>query len=270
MMFALGTSLRVQDLYRVLGRPGAFAFGSLAHALLLPLLAIALAHVLSLPGPLAIGLVLIASCPANATSNLFTYLARGDTMLSICLTAGASLTSALTLPFFVKVALAAFGAGAVRLPLLPSALGLFLISTLPVLAGMGLRRFNPALACRIENGMSGFGLIFIVVVLVLAIWSERANVVPALIRAGPPALALNLLAVTFSWAGSGLARLPRGQRVAISLECGLQNFALAAFVSLTLLREPAFLLPAIAYGLTMWLSAIAIVVLARRQWVAAF
>jgi hypothetical protein len=53
--------------------------------------------------------------------------------------------------------------------------------------------------------------------------------------------------------------------VAVGLECGLQNFALAAFVCLTLLERKVLLLPAIAYGLTMWLSATLVVVVARRR-----
>ena len=67
------------------------------------------------------------------------------------------------------------------------------------------------------------------------------------------------------WGVSAVAGLPRPQQVAVGLECGLQNFALAPFVSLTLLEREALLLPAIAYGLTMWLSAIVAVVVARSQ-----
>ena len=98
VMFALGTTLTLADLRRVLARPRGFFLGLLTHAFLLPLLAFAVAGGLGLPGPLAVGLVLIASCPANASANLFTHLARGDTMLSICLTAAASLTSVVTVP----------------------------------------------------------------------------------------------------------------------------------------------------------------------------
>jgi BASS family bile acid:Na+ symporter len=144
-MFALGTTLGADDLRRVLARPRAFALGSL-----LPLLP-----------ETAVGLVIIASCPANAIAGLFTHFARGNTMLAVSLSAAASLMSAATVPLFVNLSLARFLAdpAAVRLPVLPSALGLLLISTLPVGAGMRLRQTRPALAARIEAQMNVIGVL---------------------------------------------------------------------------------------------------------------
>jgi BASS family bile acid:Na+ symporter len=265
VMFAVGTTLTVEDYRRVLRRPRAFFLGVVAHTLLLPALAFGVALALALPGPVAAGLVLIAACPANAVATVFTHLARGDTMLSVCLTAAASLTSAVSVPVFVTLALSVFPAGnAVRLPVLASALWLFAVATVPVLAGMHLRRVRPAAAGAVEARMGTFAIAFIVVVVAAAVWSERSRVLPALLQAGGPALLTNALSVSLAWGASFLLGLPGPQRIAVGLECGLQNFALAAFVALTLLGAPLLLLPAIAYGLTMWLSAVAVVVLARR------
>ena len=111
VMFALGTSLTLEDLARVLRRPRGFFVGVVVHALLFPLLAFALALGLGLPRTLAVGLVLIASCPAAAPASLFTHAARGDTMLCVCLTAAASLTSVVTLPLFMNAALGLFSSG---------------------------------------------------------------------------------------------------------------------------------------------------------------
>jgi BASS family bile acid:Na+ symporter len=266
VMFALGTTLTVADVRRVLGRPRAFLVGTLVHALLLPGLAFALAHALALPGPIAVGLVIIASCPANASANLFTHFARGDTMLSVCLTAAASLTSVLSVPFFVNLALRTFpaGHGTLRLPVLASAFALFALSTLPVLAGMRLRQRRPEAAALVERRMNAFGVAVILCVVAVAVWSERESVLPALAAAGLPALALNLLAVSLGWGAAAGFGLPAAQRVAVGLECGLQNFAMAAFVSLTLLRDRELLAPGVAYGLVMWTGAILVVLLTRR------
>ena len=265
VMFALGTTLTLRDLRRVLERPRGLLLGLAAHALLLPMLAFAVAALLGLPGSLAVGLVLIASCPANATANLFTHLARGDTMLSVCLTAGASLTSVVTVPLFVNSALRFFpaGHGAVSLPAVPAALGLLAVSTLPVLAGMRLRTVRPAAARAVEARMAGFGLLVIVLVVLGAVWSEKERVPAALARAGGAAVLLNTLSVSAAWGLAALFRLKRAERVAVGLECGLQNFAMAAFVALTLMGDATLLLPALAYGLTMWLSALVVVILAR-------
>lgn len=267
VMFALGTTLTFADLRRVLTRPRAFVFGVIAHALLLPLLAFAVARGLGLPGSLAVGLVLIASCPANAAANLFTLLARGDTMLSICLTAAATLTSVFTVPVFVNGALDAFATthGTLHLPVLPAALGLFLVSTLPVLAGMLLRARRPEVARAVETRIGALGLVVVAAVVVGAVWSERDNVLPALVRAGGAALLLNVVSVSLAWGLSALLHLDREQRIAVGFECGLQNFAMAAFIALTLMRDAELLVPAIAYGLTMWLSAFAVLHLTTRR-----
>ncbi|OGB30975.1 MAG: hypothetical protein A3F78_10255 [Burkholderiales bacterium RIFCSPLOWO2_12_FULL_61_40] len=81
---------------------------------------------------------------------------------------------------------------------------------------------------------------------------------------GSPVLLLNVLSVSLAWGLATLMQLPKAQCIAVGFECGLQNFALAAFVSLTLLQDATLLLPAVAYGLTMWLSAFAVLALVRR------
>jgi bile acid:Na+ symporter, BASS family len=270
IMFAVGATLALDDLRRVLRRPRGFLLGLLAHAFLLPALAFGAAAALALPSPMAVGLVLIASCPANVSSNILTHLARGDTMLSVCLTAAASLTSVATVPLFVNAALFLFAGGrtAVQMPMLASALGLFVVSTLPVIAGMWLRQVRPEAARAIEARFGGFGLVVIVLVVAAAVWSEKDNVMPALATVGGAALVTNGLSVACAWGVSAIFGLRREERIAVGLECGLQNFALAAFVALTLMQEPQILLPGIAYGLTMWLSAAVVVLLARRTAIA--
>jgi BASS family bile acid:Na+ symporter len=256
-MFALGTTLTLEDLRRVLERPRGFFVGVVTHALLLPLLAFALGLGLGLPRPLAVGLVLIASCPAAAPANLFTHLARGDTMLCVCLTAAASLTSVVTVPLFLNGALGLFSSehSPVRLPVMTSALALLLVSTLPVAAGMLLRHRRPAAARAVEARTGSIGLVTIAVVLAAVIWSEKGNVLRALATAGGPALLLNLLAVSLAWGAAALAELDFRQRIAVGLECGCQNFAMAAFVALTLLSDSSLLLAPLAYGLVCYLSA---------------
>ena len=266
MMFAVGTTLTLEDLRRVLGRPRGLLVGILTHALLFPLVALALGVALGLPRNLAVGFVLIASCPAAAPANLFTHLARGDTMLSVCLTAAASLTSVVSVPVFVNLALRLFPStyAEVRLPVMGSALVLFAVATLPVAAGMLLRRVRPAAARGVEARVGVLGLLAIPVLVAAVVFTEKDRVFQALAGAGGLALLLNALSVSLVWGVSALAGLDRRQRIPVVLECSLQNFAVAAFVCLTLLADPSLLLAPLAYGLTCFLPAMVIVGLARR------
>jgi BASS family bile acid:Na+ symporter len=105
----------------------------------------------------------------------------------------------------------------------------------------------------------------VVVIILAAVWSVRRDVLPALARAGGPVLLLNFMGVAAAWGAAALLGLDRAQRIAVGLECGLQNFAMAAFVALTLLSDAPLLLPGIAYGLTMYVSAGLVVLGARLR-----
>ena len=266
-LFALGLGLVPDDFRRVVRRPRGFLLGTLGHILLLPALAFAIAAVLPLRPTVAVGLLVIAACPANAASNVFTHLAGGDTMLSVCLTAATSLLAALTIPLVVNLALGIFmpGSAAVTLPLLPAVGGLFAVSTVPVVLGMVVRRRWPTVARAVERRTNAI-LVALIVILVAAVAiSERSAIVPALGEAGLAALLLNAGAVVTGWLLATVARVERPQRLAIAFECGLQNFGLAAFVTLTLMGDARLLVPGIAYGLLMWTTAGVVVWLSRRR-----
>ena len=101
IMFGIGLSLRTADFRAVLRTPRALAVGLSAQLLLLPAIGFTLAVLMHLPPEIAVGLMIIALAPGGATSNVFTYLARGDVSLSISLTALVSLITPFTLRFVI-------------------------------------------------------------------------------------------------------------------------------------------------------------------------
>ena len=110
IMVGMGLSLTLHDFREVLVAPRATLFGLVAQIILLPLVGSGLALALDLSPAMAVGLVIIAACPGGTTSNLFTFLGRGDVVLSIVLTVAASLITIVTLPLFAGWALERFGA----------------------------------------------------------------------------------------------------------------------------------------------------------------
>ncbi|MBF2052936.1 MAG: bile acid:sodium symporter [Candidatus Sericytochromatia bacterium] len=85
--------------------PKAAAVGLAVQILFLPLVGFGLANLLPMDPVLAVGLMLLAACPGGATSNLITWLARGDTALSVTLTAISSFVSVLTIPLILSFSL---------------------------------------------------------------------------------------------------------------------------------------------------------------------
>jgi BASS family bile acid:Na+ symporter len=110
IMWSLGLTLAREDFQRVLVAPRGVAIGMLNLALISPLLALAMAELFGLSPELAVGLVLLGASPGGMMANLLTHLARGDTALSVTMTALSSLGAVVTVPFYLDLAIDHFGA----------------------------------------------------------------------------------------------------------------------------------------------------------------
>lgn len=270
MMAALGMTLRTDDFARLGREPRAVLFGLTGQLLLLPLVAFALASALPLSETLAVGLVLIAACPGGVTSNLLSHAARGNLALSISLTAASSMASFLTVPFLLSLAFQAFGGvgAAITLSVREMMATLFGATVVPVLLGMGLLQFRPALAERLRGplvGVSGTVLLLLIVSLGASLWSSGADV-GGLAARGTPAVALLIaIATTLGWLGGRALGLDAATNRTLGIEIGMQNFTLAMAVSMTFLEEPLYLGAALLYLPLMLLFSSAIVALGRRD-----
>lgn len=266
IMFSLGLALVVEDFRRVFRRPKDVLIGAVSQVLLLPMVAFAIAFTLRLEPALAVGLIIIAACPGGVTSNLLTHLAKGDTALSVSLTAVFSLLSVLTLPLIVGLGVETFmGAAAPDLAVAQIALGSFAIVALPVLAGMGVRRLAPAFAIRFERIARHLATALFALIIAGAIISLRDEIGFYFAAAGVAALALNVMMMALAYGVARGARLGPRQKIAITLECGLQNGTLAIFVALSLIGNDLMSIPGAVYSVIMYVSALLYLLLARHQ-----
>ncbi|MEQ8604358.1 MAG: bile acid:sodium symporter family protein [Marivibrio sp.] len=266
IMVTVGLELSLADFRRVVTQPKAALVGAACQVLLLPAVAFALVSAVDMAPALAVGVMILAACPGGVTSNLLTYLARADTALSVSLTAAISLLSVVTLPLIVGLALAHFTAAneGPEIAVARTVIGVFTITTVPVLIGMAVKWRFPDAARRMDRiGRPAASVLFVVIV-AGAIWSERANVAAYFVQAGPVALALNLCMLGLAAAIARAAALAPAQRAAITLECGLQNGTLAIFVALTLLGSREMMIPGAIYSLIMFPTALAYLLIARR------
>lgn len=266
IMLAMGLALTVADFRRVATAPKAFAVGAVNQVLVLPLIAFGICLAVPMEPELAVGLMILAACPGGVTSNLLTHLAKGDTALSISLTAVMSLLSFLTIPFIVGFALDWFmGRDAPPLPILNTLLSILAITVVPLLAGMAVKAVAPAVADRIEPGFRRAATALFIVVVVGAVASDWQKLTTHLAQVGPAALALNLATMATGYWSARAFALARPQMIAISLECGLQNGTLAIFIAGVLLDSVAMSLPGAIYGLLMFATAGAFIALLTRR-----
>ena len=271
MMLALGMTLRLADFRRIAAAPAAVLLGMLGQLVLLPGVAFAIARLLELSPTLAIGLVLIAACPGGVVSNALAQLARGDLALSITLTALSSLVSFVSVPFVVSLALQAFGGEEKRVALsfVEMATTLFGTTVLPVLLGMGVRRWRPAAAERLHRPLLGLStgvLMLMIVGLVVGLSRASSELSMAqLVRNVTPAV-VALVAITMAAGAIGARILGLGGATArtITIEIGVQNVNLALVVAMSLLGEQRYGGPAVVYLPVMFVFAGAAIALGRR------
>ncbi len=261
IMFAMGLALKASDFTRLLRHPLPVGLGLVVQMLVLPLVAFLLLHVFPMRPEFAVGVMILAASPGGITSNMITRIARGDTALSITLTAVASLAGMFTIPFITALALQYFMGEALArsLPVGQMALKVFAVATLPVLAGMAVHHLAPRLAARMERVARPVSLAVFVLIVLWAFASQWGSMTRHALEIGPVVIGLNVLVMAL---GLGLATalaLDMPQRVAIAIEGGLQNGALGIFVALNLLREPAMMTPSISYALVMNFTAAALV-----------
>ena len=258
IMFTLGLGLSVLDFSNVFRKPKNFLIGLTSQLIFLPIVGLTLVIIWPLPIEIAIGVMLIAAAPGGVTSNILTFFAKGDIALSVSLTAVMSLLSAASVPIVLAISIGLIGDSSLpdSISLTGIALSMFLIVTLPVLLGMGVRSFLNSLTLKIEKSARFISTLLFVLVLVGAILAERENVVSYFAQTGLVVLTLNILMMLIAFYWSGFFGMGIAQKKAIAIECGLQNGTLAIFVGTSLFGGGLYIIPAATYSLVMYLTSL--------------
>jgi len=258
IMFTLGLGLSVSDFSNVFKKPKNFLIGLISQLIFLPIVGLILITIWPLPIEIAIGVMLIAAAPGGVTSNILTFFAKGDVALSVSLTAVMSLLSAISVPIVLAISLGIIGGSNLpeSISLIGIALSMFLIVTLPVLLGMGVRSFLNNITLKIEKSAKFISTLLFVLVLLGAILAERENVVSYFVQTGLVVLTLNILMMLIAFYWSGFFGTGISQKKAIAIECGLQNGTLAIFVGTTVFGGGLYIIPAATYSLIMYLTSL--------------
>ena len=258
IMFTLGLGLSVSDFSNVFRKPKNFLIGLISQLIFLPIVGLTLVIIWPLPIEIAIGVMLIAVAPGGVTSNILTFFAKGDIALSVSLTAVMSLLSAASVPIVLAISIGLIGDSSLpdSISLTGIALSMFLIVTLPVLLGMGVRSFLNSLTLKIEKSARFISTLLFVLVLVGAVLAERENVVSYFAQTGLVVLTLNILMMLIAFYWSGFFGMGIAQKKAIAIECGLQNGTLAIYVGTSLFGGGLYIIPAATYSLVMYLTSL--------------
>lgn len=257
IMLGMGMTLIPSDFTRILKKPKAILIGLANQLVLLPIIGFLLAIVFKLNPIMAVGLMILATCPGGPTSNLITQVSKGNIALSVTLTAIASILTVFTIPFILSYALAYFGTGTavtIELPILNTILQIMVITIIPISLGMLIRRFKTDFANRMEKPMRIASTVIFILVFIAAIFANLDNIGNAMREVGLVTLLLNILTMGLGYATARLFKLKIKSAISITVESGIQNGTLALVIANSILNNPEMGIPTIAYAIWMFMT----------------
>ena len=266
IMFSLGLSLTIEDFSRVIKQPKDFLIGLICQIILLPIVAFLIVKIWPISPELAIGVIIISVAPGGVTSNILTFLSKGDVALSISLTAIVSLLSVITVPYVLISSIYLLGYDSLikDISLISMAIQMFLIVAIPTLIGMILRKFLTNFAIKFGSIANKISIFLFVFVLIGAIVSEKDNIIEYFAEAGLVTLFLNILMMILAFYIASFFGSAPPQKKAISIECGLQNGTLAIFIGTTLFNGGAYIIPAATYSIIMFITSLIYIFFVRK------
>jgi len=266
IMFSLGLGLTIEDFSRVIKQPKDFLIGLICQIILLPIVAFLIVKIWPISPELAIGVIIISVAPGGVTSNILTFLSKGDVALSISLTAIVSLLSVITVPYVLISSIYLLGYDSLikDISLISMAIQMFLIVAIPTLIGMILKKFLTNFAIKFGSIANKISIFLFVFVLIGAIVSEKDNIIEYFAEAGLVTLFLNILMMILAFYIASFFGSAPPQKKAISIECGLQNGTLAIFIGTTLFNGGAYIIPAATYSIIMFITSLIFIFFVRK------
>ena len=257
IMLGMGMTLIPADFTRILKTRKAILIGLTNQFLFLPFIAFSLAIAFDLSSVMAVGLMVIATCPGGPTSNLITQICRGNIALSVTLTAISSILSVLTIPFILSYALEYFGTevnATINLPIVDTILQIMIITVIPISIGMTIRRFFNDFAKRMEKPMRTASTAVFIIVFIAVLAANSSLIVDAMKEVGLVTLLLNILTMGVGYLTAKLFKLNFKNAISITIESGIQNGTLAFVIATSILSHVEMAIPTVAYSMWMFVT----------------
>ena len=224
IMYGMGLTLTLQDFKEVIHSPYSVLVGVLAQFIIMPMLAIGLSTLFRLPPEIAVGVILVGCCPGGTASNVITFLARGNTALSVTITSCSTLLAPILTPMLTYLLARKW------LPVSMSDMFLSILEIvlIPIILGIITRIFVKE---RAEKATSLFTLIsvFGIILVVAAVVSiNTKNLANSGLLIFLIVILHNGLGLLLGYLAGKILKLPYPDQKAIAIEVGMQNSGLGA------------------------------------------
>ncbi|XDZ51445.1 bile acid:sodium symporter family protein [Neisseriaceae bacterium CLB008] len=224
IMFGMGATLSLGDFKHIVRHPKSVIVGVFAQFLIMPSLAYGLAVTFQLPPEIAIGVILVGACPGGTASNVITYLARGNTALSVACTSVATLLAPILTPaivYFLASQWIEVSASAMVLSVLKMVL-------LPVALGVIVRTLWQNKVDRAAEVLPLVSMFMIALLVAALIGASKDKIIESGLMIFLVVVLHNGLGFLCGYALGALFKLPYADNKAIAIEVGVQNSGLGA------------------------------------------
>lgn len=258
---SLGLSLTKKDFSQLFIYPKSLSVGLFAQMVLLPLAAYILMLFTDFSPAIKVGFIIISVCPGGVTSNLVSYLLKGNVALSISLTVMNGLLCMFTIPLLVNMGLEHYfnRTADIVLPVSSTILHIFLVTVLPAATGVLIRNKLPWIADKMQPVLKYLlpALLLIIFVLKVFVPQEKGGIpltADEIYNIGKWVLAQNFSGILLGYLTGLIFNLEFNNKITIIIEVGLHNTALALLIAGNLLRNAEMQKPVMVYAMFTFIS----------------
>jgi len=271
MVFSVALELRVNDFRRVAKMPRSVVCGLIPQFLLLPVGTWLATLVLDLPPDIEAAMILVAACPGGSLSNFVTHYGRGNTALSVSISAVASLMALVLTPFNFSWMMATNPVTAewlreIRIDPSEIWLSLVLLLAVPMSLGLLLAHHRPDFAERIRKPLGKFSLLALLAFIVVGLVVQRRLLTIEILPLLLIVVLHNASGLLFGWATAKAMRVPERDRRAVIIEGGMQNSGLAlGIIAVQFNSDLGMVIIASLWGMWHIVSGMTLAILWRRK-----
>ena len=260
IMFGMGLTLTLPDFKLVFTRPQPILIGVVAQYAIMPLTGLLVASLLRLPPELAAGVILVGCAPGGTSSNVVTYLSRGDTALSVTMTSVSTLLAPILTPTLTLLLAGQY------MPVNGTAMALSILQivVVPVVGGLVLRLALPRLVAPLLPAMPWLSVVAISGVVAAVVGGSADKVVQAGLLVFAAVVLHNGLGYFLGYVAGRVTRQSERACRTIAIEVGMQNSGLAAGLAAQFLN-PAAALPGAIFSIWHNLSGALLAMAFRRS-----
>ena len=229
VMFGMGLTLKLEDFKVVFTRPKDIIIGAIAQFTIMPLLAFLLSIAFKLPPELAVGVILVGTCPGGTSSNVMTYLANGDVALSVGMTS----VSTILAPFATPLLTLLYAGQKVDVNAVSMFVSIVQVVILPIALGFIINKFFYKFTNSIKEILPLISVLAIVAIVAAVVSANSQRLMQVGYLVIIVVVLHNCLGYLCGYLLGKLFRLNNSKCKAVSIEVGMQNSGLATSLAAT-------------------------------------